>query len=54
MAMKMRKWLASGCTGYLANVIDTTKKEKNKLNVVPMVNEFTSVFLIDLPGLPPD
>ena len=27
-AMKARKWLDSGCTGYLAAVVDTTKKGK--------------------------
>ena len=52
--MKARKWIASGCTGYLAYAVDTTKKEKDELNNVPVVNEFTSVFLEDLPGLPPD
>ncbi|KAL5542579.1 hypothetical protein UlMin_010289 [Ulmus minor] len=53
-AMKARKWIASGCIGYLARVVDTTKKEKYELNDVPVVNEFTSVFPEDLPGLPPD
>ncbi|KAL5547217.1 hypothetical protein UlMin_006904 [Ulmus minor] len=53
-AMKARKWIASGCIGYLARVVDTTKKEKDELNDVPVVNEFTSVFPEDLPGLPPD
>ena len=52
--MKARKWIASGCIGYLASVVNTTKKEKDKLNDVPVVNEFTSVFSKDLPGLPPD
>ena len=53
-AMKARKWIASGCFGFLASVVDTTKKEKDELNDVPVVNEFTSVFPEDLPGLPPD
>ena len=43
-AMKARKWLANGCPGYLAIVVDTTKKEKDGLSEVLMVNEFTSVF----------
>ena len=38
----------------LANVIDTTKKEKDELRDVPVLNEFISVFPEDLPGLPPD
>ena len=53
-AMKARKWIASGCFGFLASVVDTTKKEKDELNDVPVVNEFISVFLEDLLGLPPD
>ncbi|KAL5563313.1 hypothetical protein UlMin_033060 [Ulmus minor] len=53
-AMKARKWITSGCIGFLARVVDTTKKEKDELNDVPVVNEFTSVFPKDLPGLPPD
>ena len=53
-AMQARRWIADGCTGYLANVIDTTKTEKDKLKDVPVVNEFVSVFPDDLPGLPPD
>ena len=52
--MKARKWLANGCTGYLAIVVDTTKREKDELSEVPVVNEFTSVFLEELPSLPPD
>ena len=39
---------------YLASVVDTTKKEKDELNDVPVVNEFTSVFPDDLLGLPLD
>ncbi|KAL5550718.1 hypothetical protein UlMin_000894 [Ulmus minor] len=53
-AMKARKWLDSGCTGYLAAVVDTTKKAKVELNDVPVVKEFVDVFPEELPGLPPD
>ena len=53
-AMKERKWLANGCTGCLATVVDTTKREKYELNEVSVVNEFTSVFSKELPSLPPD
>ncbi|KAL5557270.1 hypothetical protein UlMin_039506 [Ulmus minor] len=53
-AMKARKWLDSGCTSYLAAVVDTTKKAKVELNDVPVVNEFVGVFPEELPGLPPD
>ena len=51
-AMKARKWLDSGCTSYLAAVVDTTKKIKVELNNVPVVNEFVDVFPEELPGLP--
>ena len=53
-AMKARKWLASGCFGFLANVIDTTPKEKDKLEDVQVINEFIEVFPENLPGIPPD
>ncbi|KAL5575284.1 hypothetical protein UlMin_016983 [Ulmus minor] len=53
-AMKESKWLDSGCTGYLAAVVDTTKKAKVELNDVLVVNEFVDVFPEELPGLPPD
>ncbi|KAL5559060.1 hypothetical protein UlMin_035271 [Ulmus minor] len=53
-AMKARKWLDSGCTSYLAAVVDTTKKAKVELNDVSVVNEFVNVFPEELPGLPPD
>ncbi|KAL5546618.1 hypothetical protein UlMin_006305 [Ulmus minor] len=53
-AMKARKWLASGCFGFLANVIDTTPREKDKLEDVPVISEFIEVFPEDLPGIPPD
>ncbi|KAL5543027.1 hypothetical protein UlMin_010737 [Ulmus minor] len=47
-------WLPNGCTGFLASVLDTTKKGKDELKDVPVVNEFVSIFPEDLPGLPPD
>ncbi|KAL5548506.1 hypothetical protein UlMin_003737 [Ulmus minor] len=53
-AMKARKLLINGCNGFLASVIDTTKKEKVELEDVPMVNEFEEVFPEELPGIPPD
>ena len=54
LAMQARRWIADGCTGYLANVIDTNKKGKDEFKDVPVVNEFVSVFPEDLLGLPPD
>ena len=52
--MKVRKWLTNGCNGLLTNVVDTTKKEKAKLEDVPIVNEFIEVFPEEFPGLPPN
>ena len=53
-AMKARKWLANGCFGFLANIVDTTQKEKTKLEDVPVINEFIEVFPEELPRIPPD
>ena len=53
-AMKARKLIASGCTGYLASVVDTTKEENAKPEDIPIVRNFGDVFLEELPGLPPD
>ena len=53
-AMQARKWITDGCTGFLASVLDTTKKGEEELKDVPVVNEFVSVFPKDLPRLPPD
>ena len=53
-AMKASKLLANGCVGFLANIVDTTQKEKMKLEDVPVVNKFKDVFPEDLPGIPPD
>ena len=36
-AMQVRKWIADGCTGFLASVLDTTKKGKYELKDVPVV-----------------
>ncbi|KAL5545301.1 hypothetical protein UlMin_009085 [Ulmus minor] len=52
--MKASKLLTNGCVGFLANIVDTTQKEKMKLEDVPVVNEFKDVFPEDLPGIPPD
>ena len=51
--MKTRKCLTNGCTTFLSYVIDT-KKEKMTMNDIPMVREYSKVFLIELLGLPPE
>nr|GFC08083.1 putative reverse transcriptase domain-containing protein [Tanacetum cinerariifolium] len=53
---KTQKYIQKGCQVYLAQV--TSKKAEDKsgekrLEDVPIVREFTEVFLEDLPGLPP-
>ena len=52
-AIKACKMIQKGCEAYLAHVIDTRKTEA-KLEDIPVVNEFQDVFLVELPGLPPD
>ena len=52
--MRARKWLVSNYTSNLASVVDMITVERDELNDIPMVNEFTRVFPEDLPGLPPD
>ncbi len=52
--MKARKMLLSGCQGFLASVMDTTQEESDKLEDIPIVQNFTDVFPEELPGLPPD
>ena len=52
-AMKASKLLASGCAGYLANVMDITMEQSLKPELIPVVKEFLEVFPDDLPGLPP-
>ena len=48
-----RRMMRKGCEAFLAYVIDT-KNEGQKLDSLPVVNEFVDVFPEDLPGLPPD
>ncbi|KAL3749910.1 hypothetical protein ACJRO7_010955 [Eucalyptus globulus] len=52
-ALQARKLLRKCCCGYLACVKDTSKVIV-KLEDVPVVREFPSVFPEDLPGLPLD
>ncbi|KAL5583045.1 hypothetical protein UlMin_015487 [Ulmus minor] len=40
-AMQARKWIADGCTGFLASVLDTTKKGKYELKYVVNPKTFT-------------
>ena len=40
--------------GYLASVVFETEEQRQKLEDIPMVNEFLEVFTEELPGLPLD
>ena len=52
--MNASRMLAKGCVGYLANIMDTTKKRKTVMSNIVVVCQFLDVFLKDLPRLPPD
>ena len=52
-AITARRMMRKGCEAFLAYVIDT-EKEGQKLDRLPVVNEFIDVFPDDLPGLPLD
>ncbi|KAL5567827.1 hypothetical protein UlMin_024402 [Ulmus minor] len=53
-SMRARRMLSSGCQGFLAIVVDTTRVEKSGPEGIAMVREFTDVFPEELPGLPPN
>ena len=46
--------LLKGCVGYLASIMDTTKKVTTELADVRVVCRFLDVFLKEFPGLPPN
>ena len=50
--LKARKLISKGCIYHLVRVKDT-KSETPTLQSVNVVNEFSDVFLDDLPGIPP-
>ncbi|GJV82265.1 putative reverse transcriptase domain-containing protein [Tanacetum coccineum] len=53
---KTQKYIQKGCQVYLAQVTSKKtedKSEEKRLEDVPIVREFSEVFLEDLPGLPP-
>ena len=52
-ALIARRMMRKGYEAFLAYVIDT-KKEGQKLDSLPVVNEFVDVFPEDLPELPLD
>ena len=48
--MKASKMLIKGCVGYLASIVDTTKKVVTKLADVHVVCKFLDVFPEELSG----
>ena len=44
----------SGCEAYLAYVVDKRSENQVQLPDVPIIRDFTDVFLEDLPGLSSD
>ena len=52
-ALEVKRLLHKGCETYIAHVINSSVSEVN-LGNVPVVCEFSDVFLNDLLGLPPD
>ena len=51
--LKARQLVQRGCLAYLAH-IQGTSIETTMLESVPMVSEFSKVFMTNLSGLPPD
>ena len=54
LAMKASRMLTKRCLGYLANIMDTTKKAKTKLSNICVVCKFLDLFPKDLLGWPLD
>ena len=51
-ATTARTMVRKGCEAYLAYVIDTKRAESSLLDI-PTVCDYPNVFLVELPGLPP-
>ncbi|XP_070049887.1 uncharacterized protein [Nicotiana tomentosiformis] len=51
--VKARHMVEKGCLAYLAYIRDTTV-ESPMIDLVPVVREFSDMFLSDPPGMPPD
>ncbi|KAL5563785.1 hypothetical protein UlMin_033532 [Ulmus minor] len=48
------EFVASGCMGYLATVVNKSMEAKGNVEDVPIVRDFVDVFPEELPGLPPN
>lgn len=45
--------IASGCSGFLAHIMDTKKEESQKMEETPVVYNYLDIFSDELSGLPP-
>ncbi|XP_073294508.1 uncharacterized protein [Primulina huaijiensis] len=52
--LKVNKMLVKGCQGFLASIMDVSKKYNVEVNDIEIVREYADVFADDLPGLLPD
>ena len=55
-ALQLKRAVRKGCKAYAVTITDeASKSEKDKLKIedIPVLNEFTDVFLEEFPGLPP-
>ena len=53
-ALKAQKLLDSGCTGFLAHVVNASQDKDQQLAEVRVVCDYPAVFPEELPGLAPD
>ena len=52
--LQAKKLLDSGCTGFLASIVDPSKVMELTPNDVLVMRDYVSIFLQDLPRLPLD
>ena len=52
-SMQARRFLRLGCEAFLALILDS-KREQVNLENIPMIREFSDVFLEELIGVPPE
>ena len=54
--LQLKKAVRKGCKSYAVTITDEegkTKKDKLKIENIPLLNEYTDVFPEEIPGLPP-
>ncbi|KAL7597894.1 hypothetical protein Lser_V15G22820 [Lactuca serriola] len=53
-AVRARRYLHKGCSGFFSYVMDTREKGKAAMDDVPVVREYPDDFLEDFLGIPPE